>query len=168
MNSVFYKKIKGINKLLEEIDTREENSFRKYKKLFNQLSSLDIHFEKKYAIQTNLYINTKKATINNSIKKKLYQALTICNIFTNSKPRKELSKFKEEFINRYGEEEVPLIEVLDGELSIGYGASGSSAANILSRFGSGDDEIRTFVQKIVNDEKKMNSNQIIAEIIHLP
>ena len=45
---------------------------------------------------------------------------------------------------------------------------GSSAANLLGRFTTGDDEIYQHVKNIINTEEIMQSNKIIAEIIHLP
>ncbi len=45
---------------------------------------------------------------------------------------------------------------------------GSSAANLLGRFSTGNEQILKHVQKIVATEQEMYQDQILAEIIHLP
>ncbi|NAS13002.1 lantibiotic dehydratase family protein [Poritiphilus flavus] len=64
-----------------------------------------------------------------------------------------------------------MIELLkvDGEVKIKLsGAGGSSAANLLSRFGYADEDIKNYVHSIVDVETRMNHNKILAEISHLP
>ena len=64
-----------------------------------------------------------------------------------------------------------MIEILDieGEQKIKFeGFGSSSAANLLGRFCHGDEDIKTLVQDISDVESQMNSNKMIAEIVHLP
>lgn len=49
-----------------------------------------------------------------------------------------------------------------------HGGGGSSAANLLARFSHGDHKIKEIVKKIVDIEKNLNRNKILAEIVHLP
>lgn len=48
------------------------------------------------------------------------------------------------------------------------GGGGRSAANLLARFCSEKAEIRNFTREITAKEKELNSNKILAEIVHLP
>lgn len=48
------------------------------------------------------------------------------------------------------------------------GGGGSSAANLLGRFCSKKSEIQSLVKKIAEKEEELNSDFILAEIIHLP
>ncbi len=48
------------------------------------------------------------------------------------------------------------------------GASGSSAVNILGRFGYGDEAIRHLCKQVADEEQAANPSIVFAEIIHLP
>ncbi|WKD85074.1 Nisin biosynthesis protein NisB [Polaribacter huanghezhanensis] len=48
------------------------------------------------------------------------------------------------------------------------GVSGSTATNLLGRFGHGNKELRNHLNEIVQVEEELNPNKILAEIIHLP
>ena len=47
-------------------------------------------------------------------------------------------------------------------------ASGSSAANILGRFGSGNEKIKDLLKDITKHESSLHPNAVLAEIVHLP
>lgn len=48
------------------------------------------------------------------------------------------------------------------------GTTGSSAANLLGRFCSGKSEVQNLTKAIAEKEQELNSDEILAEIIHLP
>lgn len=61
------------------------------------------------------------------------------------------------------------IIVEDGKEKIIFsGGIGSSAANLLGRFCHGDKNIYLYTKSIVEIEKQINKDKILAEIIHLP
>lgn len=47
-------------------------------------------------------------------------------------------------------------------------AGGSSAVNLLGRFGSGNQKIKEIIKELAHHEQNINPNKIIASILHLP
>ena len=61
-----------------------------------------------------------------------------------------------------------IIEVYDDHQVFINGAGGSSAVNLLGRFSYGDQDLLEHVHHIIGIEDKINSDAILAEIVHLP
>lgn len=57
---------------------------------------------------------------------------------------------------------------LQGDKIVLENISGSSAANLLGRFAHGNKAIDSIVNEIVGKEQELNSDVIVAEIVHLP
>jgi hypothetical protein len=61
-----------------------------------------------------------------------------------------------------------IIEVYNDDHIFIYGASGSSAVNLLGRFSHGDSNLMDHVNNIIGIEENNNKDMILAEIVHLP
>ncbi|WP_422089455.1 lantibiotic dehydratase family protein [Tenacibaculum ovolyticum] len=64
-----------------------------------------------------------------------------------------------------------MVEVIDEEeiQKIRFkGGGGSSAANLFGRFCHGDKQLYEYTKKIIETEKEINVDKILAEIVHLP
>ena len=63
---------------------------------------------------------------------------------------------------------VQLVRIDGEEKAVLGGIGGSSAANLLGRFTTGDQEVFDLVKEITDVEQRIHKNHILAEIIHLP
>lgn len=85
-----------------------------------KVKQLDVVFEEKYLLQTDLYTKTHSATLNTNIAKKLKQAILFLEKIREISTNSNLENFKKAFLNRYETKEMPLAVVLDSEIGIGY------------------------------------------------
>ncbi len=86
----------------------------------NKVAHLGVDFDKKYLLQTDLYIKTKTATLNHAITLKLQQTISFLERLQSKTLNANLEAFKKAFFNRYETREMPLAVVLDSEVGIGY------------------------------------------------
>jgi lantibiotic biosynthesis protein len=120
--------------------------------------------------KTKNYIKEIKLPISNSIiQKKIVNSLAnqVQNIILSDE---DFEGFSEDW-NDLSDTISAMIEVviINGERKIIISsAGGSSAANLLGRFCHGDKSLLEHTQKIIEFEKNINSDKILAEIIHLP
>jgi hypothetical protein len=246
---------------LEIIDANNKPNVGKYSKIISNIKKMGIPYKDNLLFQVDLFNNTKENTLSEDIIKELQLAISFLNKITKTNPNKELLEFKQKFFERYEFQEIPLCEVLDLDIGIGYPTSkhtgdlspllddiqlpviekkqissnsnetylkllnskiiealsknlteiiitdndvkdlqtnwkdspstifclievikncndelliylkhcsGVCAANLLSRFYHINHELNHFIKDIVDKEKELNSDVILAEIVHLP
>ncbi len=71
-------------------------------------------------VTNDLFLSTKKSQLSEKIKKDIYDSILFLRKITPNSDNKSQKKFKEEFVKRYGEQELPLSKVLDPEFGIDY------------------------------------------------
>ncbi len=120
MDTVDAKKslLKEITAHLKEVNLN--NHFTLSQKIKENVSRLEVDFEEKYLLQTDLYLKTNTATLQYKTKKQLQQAISFLERIQESTPNRNLDAFKKAFLNRYETQEMPLTVVLDTEVGIGY------------------------------------------------
>ncbi len=94
-----------------------------YSKIFDVAKSLNIPYDSNNIIQVDTF-KSVKGSISNKIEHNLQVAINFfinCCRYEFNYP--ELEKFKEAFIKKYEQQEIPLIQALDPELGIGYPAN---------------------------------------------
>lgn len=108
-----YNKITSLNKPL---------SLDRSNALFIQekIKELNVGFDEKYLLQTDLYTKTISSTLNKSIIKKLTKAIVFLGEIQEINLNPNLQNFKRAFQKRYENKEMPLSLVLDTEIGIGY------------------------------------------------
>jgi thiopeptide-type bacteriocin biosynthesis protein len=80
-------------------------------------------------IQTDLRLNLAHHTLNAGAVGILAQDLSALAVLGRTSTSAELRAFTKSFTERYEEQEIPLLEALDGEAGLGYGAAASLKAN---------------------------------------
>lgn len=121
LKPIFQSLIK-VDEKIKNIDKAVFNSKEEYQKIFAELSSIEIPFQSKYVINSNLRRDKKKDIEQENINSKLNKLLGSLSKISHSDiiPQSNLDLFKQNFYNRYEDQEVLLLEALDNELGIGY------------------------------------------------
>lgn len=113
--------LKEIKGLLLSIDSQTGiKAIDSYEQIPKKIRELGSSFDKKYLFQTDLILSFNENIINEKIVNELKEGICILNKLTIKYPENNLSRFKEAFVERYEEQELPLAMVLDVELGIGY------------------------------------------------
>ncbi|MGE0078310.1 MAG: lantibiotic dehydratase family protein [Bacteroidales bacterium] len=263
IQSDLFNNIDVINKKIKHIDTSTANSISNYTEIQRLVEETNISFKNNNLLQTDLFIQSDHAELNSNLKDKIYEIINLFNRITPTPTGTTLQAFKDAFIERYEDKEVPLTQVLDLDIGLGFpvGSSsgdinplvddisipngnssssimvnpyyqfiteiynqhlktsdrtiaitdelldkffskdtnwknlsdtmlmscklfnddnsndirifasfcgGSSAGNILGRFCSVSPEISNIVKEVCDKEQSLNSDKIVAEIVHLP
>lgn len=122
-----------IQKMLKRIDDScIGQSVEVYNKIVGLVKHIGVDFELKYLFQTDLFKPVETATLSTDFIKEVNELFVFLNALTDRYTNENLNKFKEEFYNRYEEREVPLIQVLDSELGLGYPIREGGAGDVNS------------------------------------
>lgn len=108
-----------IKSKLEEIDLRIGNSLTLYSEIENLLKSVKISYNQKYLFQTDLYYS-ENYNLSSNLKSDLKKAIILLNKISFPPHETHLENFKKAFYERFENQEVPLVFVLDTEVGIGY------------------------------------------------
>ena len=117
----------------------------------------------------NVPVDIKWSNVNALFQKKLIQAFKE-NAYTISLNNQDFIEYEGTW-NDLPDTFSCMIEVLkiEGTEKIKFsGGGGSSASNLLGRFCHGDKELHQYTKEIIDVETKINSDKLLAEIVHLP
>ncbi len=120
-NSPIYEILISLKTNISGLDTKSSNSKDQYATIYKNLQKIKIDFDKKYALQTDLFIKTKQNNLHNKYGSSVLKVLPLLCRINNHEPKNQnLDQFKKRFIQRYETREIPLIQALDVETGIGY------------------------------------------------
>ncbi len=113
LNSIIFK--------LDQIDLQNLNNLNLYNQIIKIINKYKIQFDQSYLFQTDLLIQP----IENSCLSELHQnkIIELIDFLQNIELAPNsvaISKFKQKFYERYQDQELPLLHVLDTESGIGY------------------------------------------------
>lgn len=102
----------------------------------SKIKELEVDFEEKYLLQTDLYTKTRNNTLNKSTIQKLTKAIRFLGTIQALEVNHNLENFKNAFQKRYENKEIPLSLVLDTETGIGFlqNANMNDSHPILDKF----------------------------------
>ncbi len=109
-----------VRDILQSMDADCVNSIHRYKEVITLLSGLGIGFAEGKLFQTDLVKTLRQGGISSSFQQQILEALTVLNKLNSSKTDPALQSFAHRFYQRYEDKEMPLMEVLDTEIGIGY------------------------------------------------
>lgn len=91
-----------------------------YRSIITKIEKTETEVDNKYLFQTDLFKPVEHATVSHIILKEIQKVISFLNKITPPSPQTNLSRFKENFVERYEDREMPLSFVLDNESGIGY------------------------------------------------
>jgi thiopeptide-type bacteriocin biosynthesis protein len=109
-----------IEEQIRAIDSNGTNPVEAYKKIINLIDTLGVVYEENKLFQCDLVQYASQAQLNQKHQKELLGCLQLLNgLYTNDE-NDNLKLFRNRFLERYEDKEMPLLEVLDAETGIGY------------------------------------------------
>ncbi|HEU4555525.1 MAG TPA: lantibiotic dehydratase [Chitinophaga sp.] len=115
-----------VNAGLQQLDACNNNNIGQYRAIIQQLDKLGVPYEESKLFQADMVQQVTGAGIHAGIQQQLQEALEVMNRLYTPRSNTYLETFKQRFLARYEEKEMPLLEVLDAETGIGD-ISGSSS-----------------------------------------
>lgn len=116
--------LKKIQNLLSEIDSKPlGTTLPLYGEIIALIDSLGIKYEAKFLFQTDMFKPVQAARLSSHTATRLDELIQFLAKISVPYENPNLSKFKEAFVARYEDAEMPLAQVMDGELGIGYSSS---------------------------------------------
>jgi hypothetical protein len=116
----FNKVLDDLNKQLVEIDTKFGNPISCYENIIETVAKTTIPFDKKYLFQTDLFLDSKDFELDKKYTSELLKAIVVLDKIYEKPKNTPLESFKKAFVERYENEAIPLVKVLDVETGIGY------------------------------------------------
>jgi len=108
---------------LVKLDTKVHD-IALYKEIIEKIRSLDISFEEKFLFQVDYCRDTDESSIGIKIAEEVESTVAFLNKITPDYDNTTLAKFRQDFYSRYEDREVPVMEVLDTEIGLGYPSKG--------------------------------------------
>lgn len=113
--------LREVRVILNHMDEHRHNTnIPQYAKIIEILAGLGVEYSEGKLFQVDLMRDLQHKGLKNAIQTQLLEALIVLNKLTPSKGNETLQTFARRFSQRYEDKEMPLMEVLDMEMGIGY------------------------------------------------
>jgi len=125
----------NLSALLKKMDKQElGKSIDLYKEAEEVVKATQVAYEKNYLFQVDMFKPIDDATLNNKIADEVFKAIELMNLISLAPKETILKKFIDNFYERYEEQEMPLLQVLDVESGIGYPANKGDISPLLEGY----------------------------------
>lgn len=112
--------LRQLKKDLKTMDEGIVNNEMNLEKIVNSLDNFNVHLNKKRLLQTDLFLSSPHCHLDVKWIYKLNKIFHVLNKITSVESDTEIDLFKKEFESRYERQEMPLSEVLDSDIGIGF------------------------------------------------
>ncbi len=126
-----YQTLEQTREVLAAIDqTPLGETVGRYLPLAEELKQLGTAYELKFLFQTDMVKPVRACTVERRLGDDILAGLTLFNRLTPPVRETNMSRFRDVFLERYEQREVPLLEVLDTEMGIGYRQGNEGAGDV--------------------------------------
>jgi len=119
------------DRLLRLHSLKGSSRIKVFEQLISEVKRSEIHFKENALIQADLKLNAGECYLSESIRSELVSIIPVLGKLSRPEHNVLLDRFKENFVRRYDDQEVPLSLALDAEAGPGYlpddQSSGSSS-----------------------------------------
>jgi thiopeptide-type bacteriocin biosynthesis protein len=109
-----------VKKNIFSLDSNIINDIDSYQIVFSSLKNILPNISETNLFQTDLFKETETSIVDSDIQATIQNALNFLNKISPEIQNKTFDEFKERFVERYENSEIPLLQALDAETGIGY------------------------------------------------
>ncbi|MFA8451732.1 MAG: lantibiotic dehydratase family protein [Bacteroidales bacterium] len=107
---------------LDNVDAQDLGAdIKDYRAISDAFRKTGTKFEEKYFYQVDMAKIPERCRLDTSIAEDCLKAISVLNKLSPKRPETTLEKFQNKFEERYETREMPILDVLDTEMGIGYG-----------------------------------------------
>lgn len=122
LNQIF-SQLKILNRQLLAVNEKDAGHVDLYKDIYNNCRKVIEEIAENKILHLDSADLNISGGINDSIKFQIFETIDLLSKMSTFIPSEQFKTFKENFIDKYENEEVPLLEVIDDDIGIGFGAS---------------------------------------------
>lgn len=120
--------LQDIKQSLARLDENKTNTEADYYHIEEKIKSLGVSYERNRLFQVDMAYVRTEGTLSSTYQGQLKKAIELLTLLPTLK-NTSLNHFKNRFIERYAEQEIPLLEALDSEYGLGYGNNRKGAGD---------------------------------------
>ena len=158
-----FRNLKRLYNLIIDLDKNQDLLINHYNEIIAIAEEIIPQLNSKFLLHTDSYRSASPFFLNKNIKKQLNNAFFLFNKMTLPSVNRNLVIFKEKFLKRFDQSEVPLNLVLDFETGIGYGTDIVNEDSFLTIL-QGSKRKKRYKNIVWSDTDSIMQNKLIEAI----